>query len=80
MQRIEIKTKNQPNFIGSWNILNDELCKEIINFFENNPQIQKEGTTATGTDSNIKKSTDITIDPNDLKKKIMIFLILILNF
>ena len=69
MKRIEIETKNQPHFIGIWNILNDELCKEIINFFENNPEIQKEGATASGTDENIKKSTDITIDPNDLKKK-----------
>ena len=68
MKRIEITTKNHPHFIGSWNINNDKLCNDIIGFFKNNPEIQKEGTTATGIDIKVKKSTDITINPNDLKQ------------
>ena len=68
MKRIEITTKNHPHFIGSWNINNDKLCNDIINFFKNNPEIHKEGTTATGIDIQVKKSTDITINPNDLKQ------------
>ena len=68
MKRIEITTKNHPHFIGSWNINNDKLCNDIIDFFKNNPEIQKEGTTATGIDIKVKKSTDITINPNDLKQ------------
>tara|TARA_B100002019_G_scaffold208083_1_gene180784 strand:- start:155 stop:757 length:603 start_codon:yes stop_codon:yes gene_type:complete len=68
MKRIEIATKNHPHFIGSWNINNDKLCNDIIDFFKNNPEIQKEGTTASGIDIKVKKSTDITINPNDLKQ------------
>ncbi|MDA9696644.1 2OG-Fe(II) oxygenase [Candidatus Pelagibacter sp.] len=68
MKRIEITTQNHPHFIGSWNINNDKLCNDIIDFFKNNPEIQKEGTTATGIDIKVKKSTDITINPNDLKQ------------
>ena len=68
MERIEITTKNHPHFIGSWNINNDKLCNDIIDFFKNNPEIQKEGTTASGIDIKVKKSTDITINPNDLKQ------------
>tara|TARA_B100001559_G_C16335512_1_gene545551 strand:+ start:117 stop:719 length:603 start_codon:yes stop_codon:yes gene_type:complete len=68
MKRIEITTNNHPHFIGSWNIDNDKLCNDIINFFENNPEIQKEGTTATGIDKKVKKSTDISINPNNLKQ------------
>ena len=68
MKRIEITTQNHPHFIGSWNINNDKLCNDIIDFFKNNHEIQKEGTTATGIDIKVKKSTDITINPNDLKQ------------
>ena len=68
MKRININS-DQVNFIGSWNLLNDNLCKEIINFFEKNKHLQHQGTTGDGKDTSIKKTTDITIDPIDLKKK-----------
>ena len=69
MRIIKISTKNHPHFIGSWNILDDDLCKNIIDFFNNNPKIQKKGSTGIGIDENIKKTTDITIKPNSLKEK-----------
>ena len=59
--------KKQPHFIGSWNIKNDDLCKQIINFFEENKILQKKGSTGKGVDETIKKTTDILISPIDLK-------------
>ena len=46
-----------------------KLCEKIITFFENNPKIQIKGTTSGGVDEKVKKSTDITINPSDLKNK-----------
>ena len=70
MKKIELITEMKPHFIGSWNISNDELCKSIINFFENNSDLHKKGVTTGNTiNENIKKTTDITINPNNLKNK-----------
>ena len=63
-----LKEDQYPHFIGSWNIENDTLCKEIINLFDENKKMQRKGVTSSGDDnSTIKKTTDITITPNDLK-------------
>jgi hypothetical protein len=69
MKRVNLNnTKTeQPHFIGSWNIENDNLCNEIITFFEENQNLQKSGSTALGTQHRIKKTTDILIKPDDLK-------------
>ena len=76
MKKINIKNKNTfeylnetkfPHFIGSWKIENDTLCNEIIAFFEENKNLQNQGSTASGKDLTIKKTTDITIAPNDLQ-------------
>ncbi len=69
MKRLEIKNNLSPNFIGNWNLENKELCKEIIDFFENNSDLHIKGTTGGGVDESIKKSTDITIKPENLKMK-----------
>ena len=69
MKRINLQTQKHPHFIGSWNIENDNLCKNIINFFEDNKDLQGKGSTGLGVDEKIKKSTDITINPNSLKEK-----------
>ena len=63
----ELDKKKETHFIGSWNIKNDNLCKEIIRFFDENEELQKNGTTASGTNYANKKTTDISINPNDLK-------------
>ena len=67
MKRININSQ-QIHFIGCWNLENDKLCNEIINFFENNKNLQKPGISGMGKDVNIKKTTDITVLPEDLKK------------
>jgi len=63
----ELDKKKETHFIGSWNIKNDNLCKEIIRFFDENEKLQKNGATASGTNYTNKKTTDISINPNDLK-------------
>lgn len=70
MQKIKLSHNSSPHFIGSWNISNDELCKSIIDFFQNNPQLQKKGViTGNSVSEDIKKTTDITINPDSLKNK-----------
>ena len=66
MKRININTE-QTNFIGCWNLENNKLCSEIIEFFEDNKKLQKQGITGQGKNLKLKKTTDITINPNDLK-------------
>ena len=74
MKRLEIQNNQNPNFIGNWDIENDELCNQMIEFFEKNPDRQVKGQTAGGVNENVKKCTDITIRPEDLAdKKFQIF-------
>ena len=70
MKKIKLSSKSSPHFIGSWNISNDELCENIVSFFEDNPNLQKKGVTSGNTvNEDVKKTTDITINPNNLKNK-----------
>ena len=66
MKKININSQ-QTHFIGCWDLENRKLCDEIITFFENNKSMQKKGASGAGVDLNIKKTTDIRINPNDLK-------------
>ena len=61
-----VKTK-QPHFIGSWNIENNDLCKEMITFFEENKNLQKSGFTGSGVSPTLKKTTDLSVQPHNLK-------------
>ena len=65
MKRIIIDTK-QTHFIGCWNLENNDLCKKITDFFENNANLQIQGTTAKGVDLKKKKTIDIPINPKSL--------------
>ena len=65
MKRLEIKN-NHINFIGVWNLENDELCKNIIKFFENNKDLQKDGATGDGKKTVLEKTTDINIHAKNL--------------
>ena len=69
MNRIEIKINKNPHFIGSWKMQEKKTCEDIIDFFENNPELHKRGQTGAGVDEKVKKSTDITINPKSLEKK-----------
>ena len=68
MKRIIVK-ENQTNFIGAWNIENDELCKNIISFFQSNTSLQFQGRTAAGKNLQSKNRTDIMIRPSFLKEE-----------
>ena len=68
VERINIS--NDKNFIGCWNIKDSELCKKIINLFENRKDLQTIGVTGVGKkDEKIKKSIDISLSPNSLSNK-----------
>ena len=67
MKRVNIKSQ-QTHFIGCWNLENNKLCNEITNFFENNKNLQKPGVSGMGKNLKIKKTTDIFIYPDNLKK------------
>jgi len=74
MKKIDITNNKNPNFIGAYNIENNLLCEKIVSFFEENKDLQSQGATGEGVDEKIKKSTDITIYPNNLKEeKFLIF-------
>ena len=67
-----IRLKNetdQINFIGSWLISNDILFNNMITFFEENTHLHNQGVIDKGINLSEKKTTDMTINPVDLKKK-----------
>ena len=68
MKRININTQ-QTHFIGCWNLEDSGLCNEIIQFFNNNKNLQKQGVTFIGKNLNVKSRIDISVNPNDLKNK-----------
>ena len=43
MKKININIINQAHFIGCWNLENNDLCKNIIQLFENNKTMQNKG-------------------------------------
>ena len=67
MKRLNLTTQANPHFIGNWNIENNSLCKEMINFFEENPDLHIKGKISGGIDEEVKKTVDITINPKDLE-------------
>ena len=66
MKRI-LESPEKENFIGSWIVLNDNLFENIINFFENNQLLHTQGRMDNGINIKEKKTTDMTIDPLNLK-------------
>jgi len=69
MKRNQIKTDASPNFIGNWNIENNDLCSRIIEFFEQNSNLHFRGKVSGGINEKVKKTTDLTIMPKDLKNE-----------
>lgn len=66
MKRLQVNEK-QINFIGCWKLDKAETSKKIIEFFEQNVDLQKNGAIGSGKNNQIKKTTDINIHPKDLK-------------
>ena len=54
-----LKISEQVNFIGCWNIENENLCNNLVKFFEDRKELQYPGITGYGKDDSAKKSTDI---------------------
>ena len=68
IEKVTLPTQDlTPNFIGSWTISPLSICDELIDYFESNKNKQKKGATLSGQDLNIKNSTDILINPKDIK-------------
>ncbi len=67
MRRLSIEgPKASPNFIGAWMIDKPEICDDLVNYFEENKAKQKKGIVGDRLNQEIKKTTDITVDPNEL--------------
>ena len=69
MKKLDVANSKNPNFIGVYNIENNVLCENIINFFEENKNLHMQGAVGHGVDEKIKKSTDITVYPYNLKEE-----------
>tara|TARA_B110000008_G_scaffold263745_1_gene287390 strand:- start:257 stop:859 length:603 start_codon:yes stop_codon:yes gene_type:complete len=67
IKREKIASQSE-NFIGCWNLENTNLFDKIVNFFEDNSRLHKKGYVSGNINDQIKKTTDITIDPTDLNK------------
>ena len=65
MKRLAFQ-KSSPNFIGAWVMDPALLCDSLIDYFESNQGKHKKGLTAKGTNVDSKKSTDISVSPNDI--------------
>ena len=68
MKRLTLDS-DKINFIGSWQLSNDILFEKIIDFFEKNKHLHNKGTIDKGVNLSEKKTTDLTIDPVDLREK-----------
>lgn len=66
MKRININS-SQTHFIGCWDLENNKLCQDMIEFFKKNKNLQEQGVTSGGLNLKKKSRIDITIQPNDLK-------------
>ena len=55
MKRINLNN-DHVNFIGSWKIEDDNISNNIINFFEKNIDLQKDGTTSDRKKNRNKKN------------------------
>ena len=68
MKRIKITgSSSSPNFIGAWMLEPVNVCDDLIDFFETNKSQQKVGEVGRGIQPEIKQTTDITIQPKQLK-------------
>ena len=65
--RLDLNSNTFPNFVGAWSMPENSVCDQIVDFFESNKQLQKPGKVSSGAvNTNVKKSTDIKIEPKYL--------------
>lgn len=69
-QRISLGKDVAPDFIGCWSMTNHDICRNLVNFFENNREKQKVGKLGQNkVDKSVKDSIDIKIEPKDLEQE-----------
>lgn len=68
MKRAQLEKSNDyPTFIGAWQLKNEEICDQIIEFFNSGEKIKKAGETAAGLQPNLKQCTDCSVEPTELQ-------------
>ena len=61
--------KENPNFIGSWLLQSDQLCDQIISYFEVNIAKQASGVTRLGVvNRDVKDRTDVCVLPREFRE------------
>ena len=76
MKRIEIEEISKSNFIGIWELENDDLLEKIIEFFNLNHQSHKQGTLDLGkVDKSKKDLLEMLMSPKQIKEnKLEVFI------
>ena len=67
IDRLSLDGTKHPNFIGCWMMENTSICDNLIEFFECRKNAQFPGESGGIVCEEVKKSTDISIAPHDLK-------------
>jgi hypothetical protein len=62
-----MKINKSNDFIKGWYI-NKSICDELINFFENSKILHRQGAVSGGILEDVKKSTDLIIKLEEIKK------------
>jgi len=56
-----------PHFFGCWTAIDQQICNDLISFFEESTDLHQPGYIGRGrVDANVKNSTDIQIKPDQL--------------
>ncbi len=66
MKRVNITCDTSPHFIGAWHLEDPKLCDDLIRFFEEHQDKQKQGVTTSGLNINMKNSLDMPIAPAEI--------------
>ena len=67
MERVSKANPNlNPDFIGSWIIKPASLCDDLIDYFEEKKEKQKQGVSLSGLNTKMKDSMDIIIKPKEI--------------
>jgi prolyl 4-hydroxylase len=66
MRRVDAAVDQSPSFIGGWYLDELNLCSDLIKFFDDHKERQRQGVTLHGLKPELKNSIDLTIAPNEL--------------
>ena len=70
IQKQKISGPKNNNFIGCWDIDNEELFINIINYFNENNQNHIQGVTGSGLENfDAKNSIDLSVKPSEINRK-----------